>query len=92
MDSFEVSVVIPHFYSTRDENLKGLLEDLKSQSLQAMEILIIESVSPQGRAINEGARKAKGEIVELMEKVTDSDLPGYFIGFLRFTFLDRSGL
>lgn len=65
--NIEVSVVIPHFYGSREENLKGLLEDLKGQSFQEMEILIVQGVSPQGRAINEGVRLAKGGILVIID-------------------------
>ena len=62
-----VSVVIPHFSSTRSENLFGLLHDLKQQSVKEMEILIVKGISPQGKAINQGVRLAKGEILVIID-------------------------
>lgn len=62
-----VSAVIPHFFSAREENLKGLVEDLKRQFFKDLEIIIISGVSPQGRAINEGARVAEGEVLVVMD-------------------------
>lgn len=62
-----VSVVIPHFSASRSENLSGLLEDLKNQTVKEMEILIVKGVSPQGRAINQGVREARGEILVIID-------------------------
>ena len=61
------SVVIPHFSLVRGENLKGLVQDIKEQTFKDLEIIIVKQVSPQGRVINEGARKAKGEILIIMD-------------------------
>ena len=66
-DRIEVSVVIPHFSKSRDENLQGLLEELRRQSIQEMEIIIVSGVSPQGRAINQGVRSAQGEILVIID-------------------------
>lgn len=63
----EVSVVIPHFYPGRNENLANLIEDFKRQSFKAMEVLVVNHVSPQGKAINEGARRALGGILVVMD-------------------------
>ena len=62
-----VSVVIPHFYSSREDNLKGLLEDLRGQTIKEIEVLVVHRVSPQGRAINEGIRAAKGDIFVVID-------------------------
>lgn len=62
-----VSVVIPHFYQSRDENLKGLLDDLQTQSFKEMEIVIVSGISPQGKAINEGVRRTQGEILVVID-------------------------
>lgn len=66
-EDIQVSVVIPHFSSSREENLKGLLDELRAQTFQAVEIIIVRGISPQGRAINQGARLAKGEILVVMD-------------------------
>ncbi len=66
-DKTEVSVVIPHFYQSRDEHLKETIKDLKGQSFKDIEIIVVHGVSPQGRAINQGARSARGEILMVMD-------------------------
>ena len=66
-DKVTVSVVIPHFYPARDQNLKGLIEALRRQSFKESEIIIVHGVSPQGQAINEGARAAEGEVLMVMD-------------------------
>lgn len=62
-----VSVVIPHFYRSRDKNLKGLLEDLRNQSSKDLEVIVVPGVSPQGKAINQGVRRAQGEILVIID-------------------------
>ena len=63
----QVSVVIPHFSGVREANLKGLLDDLRQQTVQEMEILIVKGISPQGRAINMGVREAGGETLIIID-------------------------
>lgn len=62
-----VSVVIPHFYASRENNLKGLLKDLQTQTFREMEVLVIRGVSPQGKAINEGVRAARGDVLVIID-------------------------
>lgn len=62
-----VSVVIPHFYVSRENNLKSLLEDLQTQTLREMEVLVVRGVSPQGKAINEGVRAARGDVLVIID-------------------------
>lgn len=59
----DVSVVIPHFYGSREDNLAGLLQDLEEQTFREMEIIVVNGVSPQGRAINRGVRLTEGKIL-----------------------------
>ena len=66
-ERIQVSVVIPHFSLTRGENLRGLVDDIKKQTFKDSEIIIVKQVSPQGRAINEGARLAQGEILVVID-------------------------
>jgi cellulose synthase/poly-beta-1,6-N-acetylglucosamine synthase-like glycosyltransferase len=65
--NIRVSVVIPHFYKTREENFQRLLNDLKSQSCQDMELIVVRGVSPQGKAINQGVCQAKGEMIVIID-------------------------
>lgn len=67
MKPIAVSVVIPHFYQRREENLKGLLDDLQNQTFKEHEVIVIPGVSPQGKAINEGVRRAQGEILVIID-------------------------
>jgi len=62
-----VSVVIPHFYSRREENLEGLLADLQNQTFKELEVIVVPGISPQGKAINEGVRRAQGEILVIID-------------------------
>ncbi len=66
-EPIQVSVVIPHFSASRSENLSGLLEDLKNQSVKEIEMIIVKGVSPQGRAINQGVREAQGKILVIID-------------------------
>ena len=66
-DKITVSIVIPHFSSVREENLNGLLQEIREQTFKEVEIIIVCGVSPQGKAINHGARLAKGEILMVMK-------------------------
>lgn len=56
----EVSVIIPHFYQGRKQNFDALIQDIKSQTFKSLEIVVVNGVSPQGRAINLGAKASKG--------------------------------
>lgn len=60
-ESVAVSVVIPHFYQDRVENFNALIADIRSQTFKFLEIIVVNSVSPQGRAINMGLNAAKGK-------------------------------
>lgn len=65
--TIQVSVVIPHFSLSRNENLQGLIQDIKTQTFKDIELIIVKQVSPQGRAINTGAREAKGKILIVID-------------------------
>ncbi len=66
-ETIRVSVVIPHFYESREDNFRGLLEELRGQSFQEMELIVVHGVSPQGKAINQGVREAKGEVLVIID-------------------------
>lgn len=66
-ERIRVSVVIPHFYPSRKANLEGLLEDIRSQTVKEIEVLIVHGVSPQGKAINEGVRSSEGEVLVVVD-------------------------
>ena len=66
-EQVEVSVVIPHFYEGRNENLERLLDGLRGQTFRELEVILVHGVSPQGKAINEGARVAEGKVLMVMD-------------------------
>ncbi len=66
-EKITVSLVIPHFSPVREENLNGLLDEIREQTFKEVEIIVVCGVSPQGKAINHGARLAKGEILVVMD-------------------------
>ena len=66
-EAIHVSVIIPHFYTSRDEKVRKLLISLREQTYKDMEVIVVPGISPQGKAINEGARAARGEILMVMD-------------------------
>ncbi len=59
-----ISIVIPSMDSTSKENLDNLLKDVYSQNMEGeIEICRTFNISPSGRARNDGAEKAKGDIL-----------------------------
>ncbi len=67
-----VSVVIPSSDGYRGGKVPALLAMLEKQTYANKEIILIKGVSPQGKAINMGAYKAKGDILVIMD---DDSLP-----------------
>lgn len=57
-----ISVIIPSFDGSRGGNVLKLIDDLERQTFQNFEIIIVKGVKPNGKARNEGVKKAKGEI------------------------------
>jgi len=55
-----VSVIIPSLDGHRSGNVEKLLTDLEQQTVQDFEILMPIGIKPNGKARNEGVRKAKG--------------------------------
>ncbi|MBU1727278.1 MAG: radical SAM protein [Candidatus Omnitrophica bacterium] len=70
-----VSVIIPSLDGYRGGNVLKLVEDLKAQSYKDFEVNIIKNVSPQGKAINLGADKSKGEIFLILDDDSRVDNP-----------------
>ncbi len=62
-----VSVIIPTLDGHRGGRVPHLLETVRRQTFTDYEVLLIRGVSPQGRAINQGARQAKGEILLILD-------------------------
>lgn len=63
----KVSVIIPSSDGYRNGNVPLLLEDLKKQTYQDYELIVIKGVSPLSKAHNDAAKKAKGEILVLID-------------------------
>ena len=68
----KVSIVIPHFSESRKADLKKLIAQIKEQSFRDLEVIIVKGVSPQGKAINMGAKEAAGDV--LMVQDDDSSM------------------
>ena len=66
-NSPEVSVIIPSLDGRRGGNVQRLLADLKKQSLQNLEVHLIKGVSPNGRARNEGVKRARGKFLVFID-------------------------
>lgn len=62
-----VSVIIPSLDGHRGGSVPRLLESIASQTFQDVEVHLIRGVSPQGRAINQGAAHARGEILIILD-------------------------
>lgn len=58
-----LSVVIPSATGSRGGNVERLLGDIHRQTLPPKDVHVVRGVSPAGRARNEGARLATGDVV-----------------------------
>ena len=65
-----VSVIIPSLDGYCKGNVPKLLQGLKEQSFQDFEVIVMKGDHRQGRAINEGVRKAKGEVIIILDDDT----------------------
>ncbi len=67
----KVSIIIPSLYfNERNENIKNLIQIIENQTFKDIEVIFVIGDNRQGRAINRGARKAKGEILVIMDDDT----------------------
>ncbi|MFH1783740.1 MAG: glycosyltransferase [bacterium] len=69
-DSPFVSVIIPSLDGYCKGNVPKLLESLKQQSFQDFEVIVMKGDKRQGRAINAGVKKAKGEVLIILDDDT----------------------
>lgn len=62
-----ISAVIPSGRPEREGNLRDLLGDLERQTLRPVEVHVVRDVRPSGRARNEGARRARGDVLVFLD-------------------------
>ena len=62
-----VTVIIPSWDGYRDGCVPRLLESVARQTFTDFEVTLVKAVSPQGKAINEGAAEARGEILIVLD-------------------------
>lgn len=65
-----VSIIIPTMGSTRARHLQNLITQLKAQTFQAYEIILVIGDNRQGRAINCGAALARGRYLLILDDDT----------------------
>ena len=65
-----VSVIIPSRDGSAGGNIQKLKEQIGRQTLKVLEVIVVEGVSPNGRARNAGVRKAKGDMLILIDDST----------------------
>lgn len=58
LKDIKISVIIPSFDGVRGGNVERLKTDLNNQTLKPSEIIVSVGISPNGRARNEGVKKA----------------------------------
>jgi glycosyltransferase involved in cell wall biosynthesis len=68
-----VSVVIPSLSRERAAGLERLKAALARQTHPDLEVLVVEGVSPQGKAINLGEARASGEVLVVMDDDSSID-------------------
>lgn len=61
------SVIVPSLDGYRGGAVPLLLESVRNQSVTDIELLVIEGVSPQGKAINMAAERAQGEVLIILD-------------------------
>jgi len=59
--SSKVSVIIPSLDGHRDGNIDILKHQILSQTLKPIEIIVVSGIHPNGKARNEGVKKASGD-------------------------------
>ncbi|HBC86815.1 MAG TPA: hypothetical protein DCZ94_07670 [Lentisphaeria bacterium] len=57
---YKISVIIPSFDGIRGGNVDKLKNQLDTQTLKPSEVIVVVGVSPNGKARNEGVKKASG--------------------------------
>ncbi|HOS02659.1 MAG TPA: glycosyltransferase [Candidatus Hydrogenedentes bacterium] len=60
-------MIIPSWDGHRNGCVPRLLESIAAQTFSDYETILIKGVSPQGKAINQGAEQARGEILIILD-------------------------
>lgn len=66
----KVSVIIPTLDGSCNGNVERLLGDIKKQTFKDLEVILVKGVCPNGRARNEGVKKAQGDYLVFMDDDT----------------------
>jgi len=61
------SVIIPSLDGYREGRVPALLESVANQRFDDFEVHVIKGVAPQGRAINQAAARAKGDVLIILD-------------------------
>ena len=61
------SLVVPTLDGVRGGAVAKLLDSVRSQTFQDFEVHLVKGVSPQGKAINQGAAQAHGEVLVVLD-------------------------
>lgn len=67
MSRVSVSIIIPSWKGRANTNLDLLARDIDEQTLQPLEVHVIEAVAPLGLARNVGARRASGDVLVFLD-------------------------
>jgi len=62
-----ISVIIPSLDGYRNGALPRLLASIERQSFRDYEVHVVKGVAPQGKAINQGARDSRGDILVVLD-------------------------
>lgn len=62
-----VTVIIPSWDGYRNGCVPRLLESVEKQTFTDYEVRLVKGISPQGKAINQGAAEASGEIFIILD-------------------------
>lgn len=62
-----VTVIIPSWDGHRNGCVPRLLESVEKQTFRDYDVRLVKGVSPQGKAINQGAAEARGEILIILD-------------------------
>lgn len=62
-----VSIVIPSRDGYREGCVPRLMESIEAQTYRDYEVIVVKGVFPQGKAINQGAEQARGDILIVID-------------------------